>query len=91
LRATPRGKGGFNAGLKPTIKETPRNPHPPKGGRNRFFDELRDKLRFTVERPFAGEAQCKRLVLRFETKQLRPLGFNLLAFTPINLGEFCGH
>jgi transposase len=48
------------------------------------------KLRFTIERIFAWEDKFKRLLLRFETKQIRHLGFKLIAFTLINLREFCG-
>jgi hypothetical protein len=80
----------FNAGLKPNIKENPRNRQKPKRGRKRFFDDALYKLRFTVERTFAWKDKFKRLLLRFETKQRRHLGFKLLAFTLINLREFCG-
>ncbi len=80
----------FNAGLKPNIKENPRNRQTPKRGRTRFFDDVLYKLRFIVERTFAWEDKFKRLLLRFETKQIHHLGFKLLAFTLINLREFCG-
>jgi hypothetical protein len=80
----------FNAGLKPNIKENPRNRQKPKRGRHRFFDEVLYKLRFIVERTFAWEDKFKRLLLRFEIKQGRHLGFKLIAFTLINLREFCG-
>ena len=80
----------FNAGLTPNIKENPRNRQKPQRGRNRFFDEILYKLRFTVERTFAWEDKFKRLLLRFETKQVHHLGFKLLAFTLIHLREFCG-
>ncbi len=83
-------KGVFNAGLKPNIKENPRNRQKPKRGRKRFFDVALYKLRFIVERTFAWEDKFKRLLLRFETKQSRHLGFKLIAFTLINLREFCG-
>jgi hypothetical protein len=83
-------KAVFNAGLKPNIKENPRNRQKPKRGRNRFFDAALYKLRFIVERTFAWEDKFKRLLLRFETKQSRHLGFKLIAFTLINLREFCG-
>jgi len=82
-------KGVFNAGLKPNIKENPRNRQKPKRGRKRFFDVALYKLRFIVERTFAWEDKFKRLLLRFETKQSRHLGFKLIAFTLINLREFC--
>jgi transposase len=80
----------FNAGMKPNIKENPRNRKKPKRGRKRFFDEVLYTLRFTIERTFAWEDKFKRLLLRFETKQIRHLGFKLIAFTLINLREFCG-
>lgn len=83
-------KGVFNAGLKPNIKENPRNRQKPTRGRKRFFDVALYKLRFIVERTFAWEDKFKRLLLRFETKQSHPLGFKLIAFTLINLREFCG-
>ena len=79
----------FNAGLKPNIKENPRNRQKPKRGRKRFFDDALYKLRFTVERTFAWKDKFKRLLLRFETKQSHHLGFKLVAFTLINLREFC--
>jgi transposase len=83
-------KAIFNARLTPNIKENPRNRQTPKRGRKRIFDDVLYKLRFTVERTFAWEDKFKRLLLRFETKQIRHLGFKLLAFTLINLREFCG-
>jgi hypothetical protein len=83
-------QGIFNAGLKPHIKENPRNRKKPKRGRQRFFDATRYQRRFTVERTFAWEDKFKRLLLRFETKFIHHLGFKLLAFTLINLRAFCG-
>ncbi len=80
----------FNAGLKPNIKENPRNRQKLKRGRKRFFDNALYKLRFIVERTFAWEDKFKRLLLRFEIKQSHHLGFKLIAFTLINLREFCG-
>ena len=79
----------FNAGLRPNIKENPRNRQKPTRGRKRFFDDALYKLRFIVERTFAWEDKFKRLLLRFETKQIHHLGFKLIAFTLINLREFC--
>ncbi len=83
-------KGVFTAGLKPNLKENPRNRQKLKRGRKRFFAVALDKLRFIVERTFAWEDKFKRLLLRFETTQSRHLGFKLIAFTLINLREFCG-
>ena len=82
-------KSVFNAGLKPNIKENPRNRQTPKRGRPHFFDAGLYKLRFIVERTFAWEDKFKRLLLRFETQQSHPLGFKLLAFTLINLRTCC--
>jgi transposase len=79
-----------NAGLKPNIKENPRNRQKPKRGRKRFFDAGLYRRRFTVERTFAWKDKFKRLLLRFETKPIHHLGFKLLAFTLINLRTFCG-
>ena len=79
----------FTAGLKPNIQENPRNRQKPKRGRQRFFDAALYKLRVIVERTFAWEDKFKRLLLRFETKQSHHLGFKLIAFTLINLREFC--
>jgi len=83
-------KSVFKVGLKPNSKENPRNRQTPKRGRKRFFDDALYKLRFIVERTFAWEDKFKRLLLRFETKHIRHLGFKLIAFTLINLREFCG-
>jgi len=41
-------KAVFNAGLKPNIKENPRNRQKPKRGRKRFFDAGLYHRRFTV-------------------------------------------
>jgi hypothetical protein len=83
-------KAVCKAGLKPNLKETPRTRQKPKRGRKRFFEAALYKRRFTVERTFAWEDKFKRLLLRFETHQIPHLGFKLLAFTLINLREFCG-
>jgi Transposase DDE domain len=83
-------KSVFNAGMKPNIKENPRNRQKPKRGRKRFFDAVLYKLRFTIERTFAWEDKFKRLLLRFERIQRRHYGMKLLAYTLINLRKFCG-
>lgn len=79
----------FNAGMKPNIKENPRNRKTTRRGRKRFFDAALYLARTTIERVFAWEDKFKRLVLRYETKQKRHLGFKLIAFSLINLREFC--
>lgn len=79
----------FNAGMKPNIKENPRNRKKPKRGRKRFFDSAIYALRFTIERTFAWEDKFKRLLVRFERRHDRHLAFKLMAFTQINLRVFC--
>jgi hypothetical protein len=80
----------FNAGLIPNIKENPRNRKTTKRGRKRFFNEAIQALRMRVERTFAWEDKFKRLLLRFEHIQQRHYGMKLMAYTLINLREFCG-
>ena len=83
-------KGIFNAGKIPNIKETPRNRSRTKRGRKRFFNDTIHTLRMCVERTFAWEDKCKRLWLRFERIQQRHYGMKLMAYTLMNLREFCG-
>jgi transposase len=80
----------FNAGLMPHIKEHPRNRKGTKRGRKRLFNAAIHALRMRVERTFAGEDKCKRLLLRFERIQQRHYGMKLMAYTLINLRAFCG-
>ena len=80
----------FNAGLIPNITENPRNRKTTKRGRKRFFNEAVHALRMRVERTFAWEDQFKRLLLRFEHIQQRHYGMKLMAYTLINLRQFCG-
>ena len=47
-------------------------------------------LRMRVERTFAWEDKFKRLLLRFEHIQQRHYGMKLMAYTLMNLREFCG-
>ena len=77
-------------GMLPNIKENPRNRQRAKRGPKRFFDETIYKLRFHVERTFAWEDKFKRLLIRFERIHQRHMGFHFIAFTLINLREFCG-
>jgi hypothetical protein len=79
----------FNAGLIPNINENPRNRKTTKRGRKRFFNEAIHALRMRVERTFAWEDKFKRLLLRFEHIQQRHYGMKLMAYTLINLREFC--
>lgn len=79
----------FNHGLKPNIKENKRNRKKPKRGRKRFFDQELYDLRFVIERSFAWKDKFKRLLLRFECLSKLHAGFKLLAFTLVNLRDFC--
>jgi hypothetical protein len=80
----------FNAGMIPNIKENPRNRKRTKRGRKRFFNAAIHALRTRVDRTFAWEDKFKRLLLRFEHLQQRHFGMKLLAYTLINVREFCG-
>jgi len=79
----------FNAGMIPNIKENPRNRKRTKRGRKRLFHEAIHALRTRVDRTFAWEDTFKRLLLRFEHMQQRHVGMQLLAYTLINVREFC--
>ena len=79
----------FNAGMIPNIKENPRNRKRTKRGRKRLFHEAIHALRTRVDRTFAWEDTFKRLLLRFEHMQQRHFGMQLLAYTLINVREFC--
>jgi hypothetical protein len=80
----------FNAGLIPNIKENPRNRKRTKRGRPRLFNAAIHALRTRVDRTFAWEDKFKRLLLRFEHMQQRHFGMKLMAYTLINVREFCG-
>jgi len=83
-------KGMFNAGMIPNIKGNLRNRKRSKRGRKRFFNAAIHALRTRVDRTFAWEDKFKRLLLRFERIQQRHYGMKLLAYTLINVREFCG-
>ena len=80
----------FNAGMIPNITENPRNRKRTKRGRKRLFNAAIHALRTRVDRTFAWEDKLKRLLLRFEHLQQRHFGMKLMAYTLINLREFCG-
>jgi transposase len=88
--ATHNRKLIFNAGMLPNIKEHPRNRQTSKRGRKRLFNDVIHALRLRVERTFAWEDKCKRLLLRFERIQQRHYGMKLVVYTLINLRAFCG-
>ena len=79
----------FNRGMVPNIPENKRNRKKTKRGRKRLFDAAVHQLRLTVERTFAWEDKFKRLLLRFERIQSRHFTFKLLAYTMINIRQFC--
>nr|WP_241893414.1 transposase [Magnetofaba australis] len=81
----------FNRRMKPNIKPVKRARKNPKRGRKRHFDEATYALRQRVERTFAWEDKFKRLLIRFEHIQWRHLGFKLMAYTLINIRDFCQH
>ena len=56
----------------------------------RLFNAAIHALRMRVERTFAWEDKFKRLLLRFERVPQRHYGMKVLAYTLINLREFCG-
>jgi transposase len=80
----------FNAGMIPNITENPRNRKRTKRGRKRLFHAAMHALRTRVDRTFAWEDKFKRLLLRFEHIQQRHFGMKWLAYTLINVREFCG-
>jgi transposase len=80
----------FNAGMIPNITENPRNRKQTMRGRKRFFNAAIHALRTRVDRTFAWEDKFKRVLLRFEHLQQRHFGMKLLAYTLINVREFCG-
>jgi hypothetical protein len=88
--STHNRKGIFNAGMIPNITENPRNRKRTKRGRKRLFNETIHALRPRVDWTFAWEDTFKRLLLRFEHIQQRHFGMKLLAYTLINVREFCG-
>src|SRR6266850_5535442 len=73
----------FKAGMIPNITENPRN-------RKRFCNAAIHALRTRVDRTCAWEDTCKRLLRRFEHLQPRQVGMKLMAYTLINMREFCG-
>jgi hypothetical protein len=88
--STHNRQGIFNAGMIPNITENPRHRKRTKRGRKRLFNAAIHALRTRVDRTVAWEDQFKRLLLRFERIQQRHFGMKLLAYTLINLREFCG-
>ena len=80
----------FNAGMIPNVTENPRNRKRTKRGRKRLFNAAIHALRTRVDRTFAWEDTFQRRLLRFEHLQQRHFGMKWLAYTLINVREFCG-
>ena len=80
----------FNYGMIPNIPENIRNRKKSKPGPKRIFNQLIFKERFqTIERIFAWEDKFKRLLLRFERRSELHYALKCLAYTMINLRNFC--
>jgi len=90
VESTHHRTGMFNAGMIPNLPENPRNRQHTKRGRKRVFNAAIHVLRTRVDRTCAWEDQFKRLLLRFEHRQPRHVGMKWLAYTWINVREFCG-
>ncbi len=75
----------FNRQVKPNIPENRRNRVRSKPGPKRYFDAVRYANRFSIERTFAWVDKFKRLLIRFERKDVYFKGWHFLAFFLINL------
>ena len=75
----------FNHGLIPNMAENKRNRKGTKRGRPRRFCPEVYKQRFTIERSFAWIDKFKRLVVRYERKDVYFFGLHCIAFAMINL------
>ena len=75
----------FNRHVIPNIAENKRNRKKGKPGRPRWFDPSRYLQRFCIERTFAWTDKFKRLLVRFERKDVYFKGWHFIAFTLINL------
>jgi hypothetical protein len=77
-------KAVWNGGLKPNIKENPRNRKKPKRGRKRYFDKEIYAMRYTAERSFSWADKFRRILVRYDWYEQLYQGFQLLAFALIN-------
>lgn len=75
----------FDHGLIPNIPENKRNRKGTKRGRKRLFNGEVYKGRFSSERTFAWVDKFKRLLVRFERKDLFFFGLHCIAFAMINI------
>lgn len=75
----------FNRQVVPNIAENKRNRKKGKPGPKRFFDKSCYAHRFCIERTFAWVDKFKRLLIRFERKDVCFKGWHFIAFALINL------
>lgn len=75
----------FNHGVIPNIPENQRNRQCSKRGRKRLFCQHIYNRRFVAERSFAWVDKFKRLLIRFERKDVYFLAAHHIAFAMINL------
>jgi transposase len=75
----------FNHNVIPNIAENKRNRKREKPGPKRLFDQEVYKHRFSSERSFAWVDKFKRLLIRFERKDVYFFGLHCIAFAMINL------
>ena len=80
----------WNYQVIPNMVENSRNRKKIKRGRNRDFNAQIYKNRFSIERSFAWVDKFKRLLIRFERNDTYFLGFNLIAFSLINIRNLIG-
>jgi len=83
-------KAIFNRGMTPNINENPRGRKTPKRGRKQIFEPAIFKERFsTIERVFAWEDKSRHLLNRFERISQLHYEFKTIAYTMVNLRNFC--
>jgi hypothetical protein len=83
-------QGRCHAGRLPHLTENPRPRPPRQRGRTRVFKAALPALRTGVARTFAWEETFTRLRRRFDHLQPRHLGMQWLAYTLLQVREFCG-
>lgn len=84
-------KAIFNLGMTPNIPENKGNRKRPKRGRKQTYYPRIFAERFrTIERVFAWENKFKRLILRFEFHSIHHYAVKAIAYSMINLRQFCG-
>lgn len=79
----------FNYGMKPNIKENPRNKKSPRGRKQDYSEEIYQERCETIERVFAWEDKFRKLVIRYEVKSINHYAFKILGYACINLRHFC--